>query len=90
MAGQELSLEPRGAGLFRVMIDGEPALAVDGKPYEVTRKAASVLDLYVGKLPKGTVLVLGKPGTLDSSKIGPVPVEDIIGVMVSHNDIRAK
>ena len=80
--GKHLKLERNGTGGVRVFVDGEPALAVDGKPYELSDRAASVLKLYEGSLPPNTLLVLGRPGTLDSAKIGLVPLSDVVGVVV--------
>lgn len=82
VGGQVLKLRLMSDGHARVLIDGQPAMAVDGKPYELSARAASVLRLYEGSLPLQTLLVLGRPGTLDSSKIGPIVHSDIVGVVV--------
>lgn len=82
VGGQTLSLKKLSNGRVRVLVDGDSAFAVDGKPYELSDLAASVLKLYEGSLPANTLLVLGRPGTLDSARIGLIPLADVVGVVV--------
>lgn len=85
--GDRFALVPVSAG-FRLDVNGRPLTTPHGVPYVFTEGDARMLRLYekqyAGVLPEGMFLVFGTQphGSLDSSRFGPVPREQLLGRIV--------
>lgn len=65
-----------------VRVNGRVYYGPDGAPYRLSTKGVAMLSLYLGEIPKDRFLVLGRSGTLDSSRFGLISTEDIQCVVV--------
>jgi signal peptidase I len=77
LPGDRLAVAENGA----VIVNDTPAPAPDGKPYIATTRGRRRIGPHAGVIPPGAYLVLGKPGTLDSGRLGLVVASDIVGVV---------
>lgn len=75
MPGDILSVGDRG----HVFVNGEQTLTPFDKPYFLKPFFRKRLKKFEG--PLEGYLVLGHPGSLDSGRVGPIPYEDIVGVV---------
>ena len=66
----------RNGGLF---INGVEALTPYDRPYRLNRFYQKKLKVFEGALDG--YLALGHPGSLDSGRIGPVQMKDILGTV---------
>ncbi|NVJ99180.1 MAG: hypothetical protein HWE25_13580 [Alphaproteobacteria bacterium] len=75
MPGDILTVGGRG----QVLVNGEQTLTPFDKPYILNRFFKKKLKAFEGELEG--YLALGHPGSLDSGRVGPIPLEDILGVV---------
>lgn len=75
--GDTLSVMDGGA----VEVNGAPAADPSGAPYVATAQGSRMIRLYRGVIPPNAYLVLGRPGSLDSGRIGLIPAAEITGVV---------
>jgi len=75
MPGDVLSVNDKGY----VFVNGEQVLTPFDKPYRLNPYFTRKLKKFEGKLTD--YLLLGHPGSLDSGRIGPVSLKDIVGIV---------
>ncbi len=75
MPGDVLSVDDKGY----VSVNGEQVLTPFDKPYRLNPYFTRKLKKFEGELTD--YLLLGHPGSLDSGRVGPVPLKDIVGIV---------
>ena len=66
-----------------LLINGSPALTPSGKNYSFTNRSKLFFKSYLDE-PITWFLVLGRPGSLDSARIGPIPPSEIVAIIKSE------
>ncbi len=75
MPGDMLAVDDKGY----VSVNGEQVLTPFDKPYRLNPYFTRKLKKFEGEL--SDYLLLGHPGSLDSGRVGPVPLTDIVGIV---------
>lgn len=67
-----------------IYINGEAARSPSSKPYKLEHGTVKLVRMYTGVL--SGYFVLGREGTYDSSKFGPISQDAIIGVVIGKSN----
>lgn len=73
LPGDIVAVSPKG----QLLINGEEAKTPFGRPYNLLGSARTRMNKLTG--PLDGYLVLGHPGSIDSTKVGPLSKNDLLG-----------
>lgn len=89
LEGEPIEFKPTRGG-FHLYVDGKRLENSAGRIYHFTERRTNMIRLYGDTVPKNTYLVFGDKtgGTLDSTRVGYVNIQDILGKMVGGESKR--